>query len=33
VLTGVETFASIESKRAEQVVARKQVTTALATRG
>jgi capsular exopolysaccharide synthesis family protein len=33
VLTGVETFASIESKRAEQVVSRKQVTTALATRG
>jgi len=33
VLTGVEAFASLESKRAEQVVARKPMTTALATRG
>jgi tyrosine-protein kinase len=33
VLTGVETFASFESRRAEQVVARKQISTALVTRG
>jgi receptor protein-tyrosine kinase len=33
VLTGVETFASLESKRAAQVVARKPMTTALAARG
>ena len=33
VLTGVETFASLEAKRAEQVAARKPMITALATRG